>query len=238
MGLEAATVDLTGGDPHFLVLGDSEAGKTNLLRLIARTVADGNDPGRAQIAIVDYRRGLIDLSSLPHVQAYAAGPAMVTDLVAQLRTELAARLPGPSATQEELMRGPSWSGPRHYLLVDDYDLVPGIDNPLLPLMDLLAHGRDIGLHVVLARRVAGTARSAFEQFYQRLVELRPPGIVMSGDPSEGPLLGGVRAAGLPRGRGYLVRRDRRPTLVQTALAPDTSPPGELKPLHRTIGGTL
>jgi S-DNA-T family DNA segregation ATPase FtsK/SpoIIIE len=238
MGSGVASLDLTGADPHFLVLGDSEAGKTNLLRVIARAVAERGDPGRARLAIVDYRRGLLDLSQLPHVQAYAAGPAMVTDLVATLRSELTARLPGPGATRDELMRGPSWSGPRHLLLVDDYDLVPGIDNPLLPLMDLLAHGRDIGLHVILARRVAGTARSAFEQFYQRLVELRPPGIVMSGDPSEGALLAGVRAAALPPGRGYLVRRDRRPTLVQTALAPDTAPPAELKPLHSTMGGTL
>ena len=115
--------------------------------------------------------------------------------------------------------------------------MPGaVENPLAPLVDLLAHGRDIGLHVVLARRVAGTARSAFEPFFQRLGELRPPGLIMSGDPGEGPLLGGRRAAPLPPGRGLLVRRDGRASLVQTALAGDP-PAGEVARLHQTLGGT-
>ncbi len=35
------------------------------------------------------------------------------------------------------------------MLVDDYDLVAaGADNPLLPLLEFLAQGRDIGLHLV------------------------------------------------------------------------------------------
>jgi S-DNA-T family DNA segregation ATPase FtsK/SpoIIIE len=237
-GLEPALLDLSGGDPHFMVLGDSESGKTNLLRLIARGIVERQDPGRAQLAIVDYRRGLLDLSELPHVHSYAASAAMASDTVAALRTELSARLPGPSATREELLGGPSWTGPRIYLIVDDYDLVPGaLDNPLAPLVDLLAHGRDVGLHVLLARRVAGTARSAFEPFFQRLGELRPPGLLMSGDADEGPLLGGRRATPLPPGRGLYVRRDGGASLIQTALAPE-SPAGAVETLHRSIGGSL
>jgi S-DNA-T family DNA segregation ATPase FtsK/SpoIIIE len=53
---------------------------------------------------------------------------------------------------------------------------------------------------------------------QRLRELGPPGLVMSGDPDEGPLLGGRKAEPLPPGRGHLVHR-RAAVLVQTALAP-------------------
>ena len=61
---------------------------------------------------------------------------MATQAVAALREEVAARLPGPDASHEELLRGPSWAGPRYYLLVDDYDLVPSqIENPLAPLLD-------------------------------------------------------------------------------------------------------
>jgi hypothetical protein len=72
--------------------------------------------------------------------------------------------------------------------------------------------------------VAGTARSAFEPLLQRLRELGTPGLVMSGDPQEGPLLGGHKAAPLPAGRGLLVRRRRPPTLVQVAhcRAPDAA----------------
>jgi DNA segregation ATPase FtsK/SpoIIIE, S-DNA-T family len=167
---------------------------------------------------VDYRRSLLDLADAPHVRAYAANAAMATALAAELRGELTGRLPGPDATREELMRGASWTGPRLYLLVDDYDLVPGAaENPLLPLVDLLAHGRDVGFHLVLARRVGGVSRSAFEAFYQRVTELRAPGLILSGDPDEGPLIGGRRAMPLPPGRGWLVRRDRRTSLIQTPL---------------------
>jgi DNA segregation ATPase FtsK/SpoIIIE, S-DNA-T family len=216
--LEPVYLDLAGGDPHFLVLGDAESGKSNFLRWFAGALAARQDPGRAQVLIVDYRRSLLDLASEPHVRGYAANAAMATALATELRNELAGRLPGPQATREELMRGASWTGPRMYLLVDDYDLVPGAaENPLLALVDLLAHGRDVGFHLVLARRVGGVSRSAFEAFYQRVTELRAPGLILSGDPDEGPLIGGRRAMPLPPGRGWLVRRDRRTSLIQTPL---------------------
>jgi S-DNA-T family DNA segregation ATPase FtsK/SpoIIIE len=217
--LEPVHVDLAGGDPHFVVLGDAESGKTNFLRAFARGLTARQDPGRAQLVVVDYRRTLLDLADGPHVRAYAANAAMASSVAWELAAELQARLPGPDASREELMRGASWSGPRYYLLVDDYDLVPGTtDNPLLPLVDLLSHGRDVGFHMLLARRVGGVSRSAFEPFFQRVTELRSPGLLMSGDPDEGPLLGGRRATHLPPGRGFLVRRDRRTGLVQIVLA--------------------
>jgi DNA segregation ATPase FtsK/SpoIIIE, S-DNA-T family len=223
--LEPVYLDLAGGDPHFLVLGDAESGKSSFLRWFARALAARQDPGRAQVLVVDYRRSLLDLAEAPHVRGYAANAAMAAALANELRAELSKRLPGPDATREELMRGSAWTGPRLYLLVDDYDLVPGAaENPLLPLVDLLAHGRDVGFHLVLARRVGGVSRSAFEAFYQRVTELRAPGLIMSGDPDEGPLIGGRRAMPLPPGRGWLVRRDRRTSLIQTPLVEGRAAP--------------
>ena len=109
---------------------------------------------------------------------------------------------------------------RYVVLVDDYDLLPAsTGSPLLPLLDLLGLGRELGLHLVLARRVAGTARAAFEPVFQRLRELAGTGLVLSGDPGEGPLLGGQKAAHLPPGRGFLVRSPRPPTLVQVLYSP-------------------
>jgi hypothetical protein len=60
-------------------------------------------------------------------------------------------------------------GPRYVVLVDDDDLLPAsAGSLLLPLLDLLGLGRELGLHLVLARRVAGAARAAFEPVFQRL----------------------------------------------------------------------
>ena len=75
--------------------------------------------------------------------------------------------------------------------------------------------------MILARRVGGTARSAFEPFLQRVRELGSPGLVMSGDPQEGPIVGDRKAESLPPGRGYLVRR-RHSMLVQTAMTPEST----------------
>jgi S-DNA-T family DNA segregation ATPase FtsK/SpoIIIE len=115
-------------------------------------------------------------------------------------------------------------GPRYVVLVDDYDLLPAAaGSPLLPLLDLLGLGRELGFHLVLTRRVAGAARAAFEPVFQRLRELGGAGLVMSGDPGEGPLVGGQRAAALPPGRGFFVRPPRPTTLVQVAYRPPPAP---------------
>jgi S-DNA-T family DNA segregation ATPase FtsK/SpoIIIE len=110
------------------------------------------------------------------------------------------------------------------VLVDDDDLLPAsAGSLLLPLLDLLGLGRELGLHLVLGRRVAGAARAAFEPVFQRLRELGGPGLVLSGDPGEGPLLGGQKAAHLPPGRGFLLRSRRPPTLVQVLYSPPDRP---------------
>jgi hypothetical protein len=125
--------------------------------------------------------------------------------------------------------------PRYVVLVDDYDLLPlGAGSPLGPLQDLLGLGHEIGLHLVLARGVAGAARAAFEPVFQRLRELAGPCLIMSGDPAEGPLLGGHKAADLPPGRGLLVRRRQTPTMVQVAHCP--APTTSLTPPAAPTGG--
>src|SRR5690606_9058558 len=87
----------------------------------------------------------------------------------------------------------------------------------------LAQARDVGLHLVVARRSGGAARAMYEPVLQRLRELQVPGLVMSGDPGEGPLVGSVAPEPLPPGRGWLVTRRHGRRLVQIALPPDAGP---------------
>jgi hypothetical protein len=149
--------------------------------------------------------------------------ASAAELAGRLAGELAGRLPPADLSVGALRQARTWSGPELVLVVDDYDLVASaVANPLAGLVEVLAQGRDVGFHLLLARRVGGLARSAFEPMLQRLRELGPPGLLMSGDPDEGPVLGGRKAEPLPPGRGHLVHR-RDAVLVQIALA--DSPPG-------------
>jgi DNA segregation ATPase FtsK/SpoIIIE, S-DNA-T family len=130
------------------------------------------------------------------------------------------RLPGPDVTPEQLRTRSWWTGPRCFVLVDDYDLVAtGPNNPLLPLLEHLSQARDIGLHLIVTRRSGGAARAMYEPVIQRLRELASPGLVMSGDREEGALLGNVRPAPLPPGRGWLVTRRDGIRLVQVAHVP-------------------
>ena len=140
------------------------------------------------------------------------------------REALLERLPSARLTAEELRARSWWKGSDLYLIVDDYDLVAGATNPLLPIMDLLPQARDIGLHVVLARSAGGAGRAMFEPVVQRLREMGTPTLLMSASKDEGQLFG-VKPQALPAGRGYLVARRGAPRLVQTALASDAAPVG-------------
>jgi S-DNA-T family DNA segregation ATPase FtsK/SpoIIIE len=144
------------------------------------------------------------------------------DAAARLREVLLSRLPGPNLPATALRQRSWWSGPELVLVVDDYDLVvtPSA-SPLMPLADFLAQGRDLGFHMLVARRAGGASRAAFEPVLQRLKELGSPGLLLSGDRQEGPLLGPYAPAAQPPGRGLLVRRRQAPALLQVAW---TAPP--------------
>ena len=222
-GLDPIWARMGGADPHFLVFGDSQSGKSSMLRGLGRGLIAAHTPEQLQLVVVDVRRSLIDLAHDPHVLHYAASPPAAQQAAEQLRAIAGERMAPADASP---LAAPSWEGPRYVILFDDYDLVAGpTGGPLAPLLDVLAVGGDVGLHVVLARRVGGSARGAYEAVFGRLRELGSPGVLLSGDPGEGPLLSGTKAYPQPPGRGLFVRRGDRPVLVQTAFSPPTPVPG-------------
>jgi len=120
-------------------------------------------------------------------------------------------------TPEQLRSRSWWRGPELYVLIDDYDLVAGSGgSPLGQLVDLLPQARDIGLHLLITRRVGGASRALYEPVIQRLRELDTPGLLMSGRPDEGALFGNLKPSPQPPGRGTLLRRSDGNQLVQTA----------------------
>ncbi|HLI38750.1 MAG TPA: type VII secretion protein EccCa [Streptosporangiaceae bacterium] len=209
-----------GSDPHFLIFGDTECGKSNLLALVADAVAARYSPETARMIFVDYRRSLLDHAGCPHQIGYAAAPTAAAQLISEVRDAMLQRLPPPDLTPAQLRSRSWWHGAELFLIVDDYDLVAGTTNPLLPIADLIPQGRDIGLHVILARSAGGAGRSLFDPVIQRIRDMGSPGLLMSGSRDEGALLGGVRPEAQPPGRGLFVERRTGARLVQTALAGD------------------
>ncbi|MEV7339428.1 type VII secretion protein EccCb [Streptomyces sp. NPDC093544] len=207
-------------DPLFIAFGDHESGKSSFLRLLARQIASTHTPKQAMLIVADYRRSLLGELPSEHVREHCTtGPALL-EVLERLSDSLTRRMPGPDVTPEQL-RSRSWHDlPDVYVLVDDYDLVAASGtNPLVPLLEHLPYARDLGLRVVVARSTYGAARSTYEVFLHRMGELSAQGVVLSGDPSEGTLLGSVRPSRQPPGRGTLVSRHSAPRGIQLAYAP-------------------
>jgi S-DNA-T family DNA segregation ATPase FtsK/SpoIIIE len=211
-------------DPHLVVFGDSECGKSSLLRCLAESITRRFTPEQARIVFVDYRRSLLGAIETEHLIGYGSAADNAGQLVEAVASYMQKRRPGQDVTPEQLRARSWWTGPECFVLVDDYDLVAGGPaNPLLPLLEYLAQARDVGLHLVLTRRAGGVGRALYEPVLQRLRELGSPGIVMSGDRDEGPVVGTVRPGPQPPGRGWLVTRRDGARLVQLATAPTPTP---------------
>ncbi|MGH3318959.1 MAG: FtsK/SpoIIIE domain-containing protein [Streptosporangiaceae bacterium] len=209
---------------HLLMYGDGGSGRTTLLRRVLEYVAATRDPTEVRLHIVGVGRDLIQYADTPHTEAYAFTATTANTVAANLVGELGKRLPPETLSPAELRAGRWLSGPEHVLLVDDYDLTLGpTGSPLTPLVDLLGMAQDIGLHVILARRVAGAQRAAFEAFGQRVREIGATGLIMSGSPTEGPVLESQSARVQPPGRGFFVRRGQRTSLVQCCLDEGEAP---------------
>ena len=133
------------------------------------------------------------------------------------RSYLEGRIPGPDVTPEQLRNRSWWTGAEVFVVVDDYDLVATAQgSPVQVLAPLLAQARDVGLHVIVARRSGGASRSLYEPIIQGMRDLAMPGLLLSGSPDEGPLIGTARPTPLPAGRGRLLTRDQGMRIVQTA----------------------
>ena len=207
-------------DPHLLLFGDIECGKSSFLRGLARTITRAYQPSEARVMLIDSRLSLLNCIEGEHLIGYGTSAQVTADLVQQVATVMRERLPGPNVTPEQLRNRSWWKGPELYLLVDDYDLIAGAQtNPLAALLEFLPQARDIGLHVILTRRIGGAARAMFDPVIARIREVASPGIMMSGPREEGPLFGNLKPQLLPPGRAWLYSHRGGARLIQTAWTP-------------------
>jgi S-DNA-T family DNA segregation ATPase FtsK/SpoIIIE len=217
--LEPVFVDFET-DPFLLVFGESESGKTNLLRLIAQQIARRYTPDQARLVVGDYRRGLLGALPEDHLLEYAPMANSLQMHMEALVGVFSRRQPPPDVTPRQLRDRSWWTGPDVFIVIDDFDLVATSQgNPLAQLVDFLPFARDTGVRFVIARNSAGASRSLYEPFMQRIKELGAQGVILSGDPAEGDLVGSVRPRPMPPGRGYFVSRKQGTSLVQLGRMP-------------------
>ncbi|MEU4623033.1 type VII secretion protein EccCa [Actinoplanes sp. NPDC023801] len=207
-------------EPHALLFGDVESGKSSFLRSLARSIVASHTPEQARLLLVDLRRSLLGCVPAANTIGYGTSHQVTADLINQVAVAMRERLPGPDVTPEMLANRSWWKGPELYVLVDDFDLIASASpNPLTPLLEFLPQARDIGLHVVITRRIGGAGRALFDPVIGRIRELASPGIMMSGPREEGPLFGNLKPQPLPPGRAWMITRRHGARLVQLAWSP-------------------
>jgi len=204
-------------EPHLLVLGDGQSGKSAVLRALLREVMRTRTPQEAQIVVVDHRRSLLGEVPDDYLLHYLTSASQARPAVRDLATYLEGRLPGPDVTPGQLRNRSWWQGAEVFVVVDDYDLVATQQgSPVQALQPLMAQARDVGLHLAVARRSGGASRALYEPVLQSMRDLAAPGLLLSGSPDEGPLVGTQKPQPAPPGRGRLVTRNRGTEVVQTA----------------------
>ncbi|RMI31837.1 type VII secretion protein EccCa [Nocardia stercoris] len=205
--------------PHFIVIGDSEMGKTAVLRSIIDSICASNTPNEARILIGDYRRSLLGLVPQGYLSGYGSTAPQFTQQMSELAAYLNARMPGPDVTPEQLRDGSFRKGPELYVIVDDYDLVAtSSGDPVQALSEVLPFARDAGFHLIIARRSGGAGRAMYGGVLAKMKDLGSAGLIMSGSRDEGVLMGTARPSAMPPGRGILVTRNGE-GLIQTDWSP-------------------
>ncbi|MDT0266242.1 type VII secretion protein EccCa [Streptomyces sp. DSM 44915] len=195
-----------GEEAGLLVVGDSETGKTSLLRAVGRQVVASHSPDRAKLIVLDHRMTMLREFDGPSLLGYSTTHERSMEVVGGLAEGLRKRLPGTDVTPEQLRDRSWWTGPEIYLLVDDYDLVATArGNPLKALLDFLPQARSIGLHLYLTRQAGGAARAVTEPVLGRLKELNTPAALLSVPKDEMPIWG-VKSARRAKGRALLLHR--------------------------------
>ncbi|WP_420709669.1 MULTISPECIES: type VII secretion protein EccCa [unclassified Streptomyces] len=213
-------------DPHLIVVGDSETGKTNLLKHIATQIMRAYTPDQGRLMLVDFRREMYETVPEEYRLGYAVSADPLRQMVTGAAKAIANRVPSADITPDRLRLRDWWSGPELFVLVDDYDLVHGSPSahPFAAVLDHLAQGAEIGLHIIVARSANGAGRGLSDQLLRKLQDVNTPAVLLSCPPTEGYLFGGTKPKVLPTGRALHITRRRTVQLQTPLLDPDGPTP--------------
>ena len=197
---------------HVIATGNAGSGKSTFIANAIRAI-EALPREEARMIILDPRRAHLGRASDDMIAAYGASSTSIEDAIKATRQTLTSRLPGADISPSELAQRSWWDGPELYLVIDDLDLIN--DAVMRDLADFIPHARDIGLHVICARKLSGVSRALYGGFLGAVKDIHPDVLVMDGNRDEGNIFG-VRPGPLAPGRATLVQHGATLGAIQIA----------------------
>ncbi|HEY43745.1 MAG TPA: hypothetical protein G4O11_07165, partial [Anaerolineae bacterium] len=204
--------------PSFLVASTSpQSGKTSILQTWIIGLVERFSPDDVHLILPDFHsRTLMAFRGLPHLMAYIGSLSSMESTLSQLSEEIERR---QTAIEDAYEKDPNGFNTQDFVkkwphiltVIDDYDLFfARTENASKQFAEVISVGGDLGVSVIVAGNVSELPRDFDDPLIQR-TRRHGCGLLLSG--SEGleqfnnarrpP---GQPSAGLPPGRGYLVRR--------------------------------
>lgn len=219
--LAPATIDF-GVSTHMIVVGSSGSGKSTVLAAILESIRRQFTKDQARVLLVDYRRQHMDAIDDEQLIGYLTTERDIIDGLPAFVAKMRSRRAPVGVTSQQLKDRSWWSGPEIFVVVDDYHMVAqrSMLNPLDALKDVIIDGRDIGLHLVVARNIAQADTALYDNVLGQMKNVNSSGLIMDGSRLDGILIGDVKPMKQPVGRGIFVEPLRsRKDLVQSAWTP-------------------
>ncbi|VBA62437.1 type VII secretion protein EccCb [Mycobacterium attenuatum] len=243
--------------PHLVVTGAARCGKSSALASVAQGVMDVYGPEEAKVYVISPDNALVQYVGEDYLGRYEAlepTPAgtlepsgrMLAGYVSHedqiialdnyLGRVLAGRVRPDDVTQEEIASGRRrWSGPEVFVLVDnEHELEAWVSGTwgktfaLTNVAGFIKRASEVGLHVIVARRINGWARIN-TALMSELLEALCPIVVMSGERGEGKIVGDLFAEKMISGRGTYVVPDEPSGPAQFALPDPAGTPSRRQP---------
>lgn len=158
-----------------------------------------------------------------YVAFYSSEAQQIGAAAKKLAAKFAERTAPADASREEKARW-RFSGPRYFIVIDDFTQlnVPGYSSMSLvaPLEPVIARGRQIGVHLLVASAVKNWMSSTGGNKIISGMSAAGAGVlILDGERSDGPIVDGIRATPRAPGRGELIYPKGGRQVIQVATAP-------------------
>ncbi|HPH94566.1 MAG TPA: FtsK/SpoIIIE domain-containing protein [Anaerolineaceae bacterium] len=216
------------GQPHFLVCGPAQSGKTNLLRLWLWSIAEKYSPAEVQMMVIGLRnRSLNSLADLPHVRMLVDNEFRLDTALAAIEDEAKQRYERLKKMAEADPNGDIGAmsaslGPSQIVVVDDFDTVRFPRDRQVKLVNFAKYGINTRTFLV----VAGTSNDLQETTADLTAYFRRARSAFVLQPGELEvritdikLSNAALRQEYPVGRGYLMLGNKV-DLIQTANLPE------------------